>query len=414
MFKQRIYLDYASLTPVDSDVIKVIKKYSSINYANPASLYKEGIMSKNILLDSRKTIANFVHAHPDEIIFTSGGTEANNLAIQGTIKSAIKSGIIKPHIIVSNIEHSSIIELVNNIVANDIGKTNTEAGTGIENSIEITRLSVDKFGAISVDELKKSIKPNTVLVSIMTINNELGTGQPINEIIKTIRHYRKENKSNIANTNYPLFHTDTAQAGLYENLSFIKNGVDLASFDGSKMYGPRGIGFLFVKRNTSIQPLIYGGGQEYGLRSGTENIPGCAGLAKATQIADKLRNKEYERLSRMRDYFIIKLKSISGEIIINGHLKNISNNIDEISMQSPHIVNISIPGIDNEFFILQLDSAGIACSTKSSCLHDSDESYVIKAIGGNSDTSIRFSFGRETKGRDIDKTIRIIEKLTKK
>jgi cysteine desulfurase len=392
---KRIYLDYASLTPIDPRIIREVKKYSSAKYANPSSLYKEGVAAKKALEEGRKKVADFIHAHADEVIFTSGGTEANNLAIEGSLKAAHKNGVQKPHLIISSIEHSSVIEVAN--VAERIG-------------CEVTRLSVDSRGIVSLDELKKSIKPNTVLVSIMMVNNEVGTVEPIREAIKIVRHARKVNaNAEKSDSKYPLFHTDAAQA-LYEDINMESLGVDLLTLDGSKVYGPRGIGCLYIRRGTPIEPIIYGGGQEKGMRSGTENVPAIMGFAKALELlgVEHLKMEHFAQVKwsvgDLRTLLIEKLKAIRPDITING----VDSNAGQAAQTSPHILNVSIPGIDNEFFVLQLDARGIACSTKSSCLRDLDESYVLKAMGADSKTSIRFSFGRYTRKSDIVKATKII------
>jgi len=358
--------------------------------------YKEGVNAKEALQDGRKRVADFLHAHPDEIVFTSGGTEANGLALEGAGRTAHRNGIQKPHLIISAIEHSSVIE-----VANMMEKY----------GVEVTRLPVDASGTISLDELRRSIKPSTFLVSIMTVNNEIGTVLPIREIAKIIRHAREH----ITKTQYPLFHTDAAQAALHSELEVAKLGVDLLTLDSSKVYGPRGMGALFVKRNTPIEPIMYGGGQEKGLRSGTENLPGIMGFAKALEIAGKEREGESVRIGKLRAEFIKQLKEVNAKITINGkdHGGHGINNTDGDAHISPHILNISIPHIDNELFVLRLDAKGIACSTKSSCLRDQDESYVLSAIGADSKTSLRFSFGRWTKKGDISKTVKAISIILK-
>ncbi|MES2314852.1 MAG: cysteine desulfurase family protein [Patescibacteria group bacterium] len=382
---KRIYLDYASLTPIDPRVTREMKAYSSFSYANPSSLYKEGVNAKNALALGRQKVADYLKAHADEIIFTSGGTEANGLALEGVGRAAVHAGFvdpmkgIKPHIIISAIEHSSIIETANMLE---------------KHGCEVTRLSVDANGVISLDELKKSIKENTVLVSIMMVNNEIGSVQPIKEIAKIVRQARK------AGIVYPLLHTDAAQA-LYEEINMQNLGVDLLTLDGSKVYGPRGIGALYVRRNTPIEAIILGGGQESGLRSGTENIPSIMGLAKALELVknEEQRMKKGEKVARFKKYFIEQIKKIRSDIKVNGDVYN----------SAPHIVNISIPGIDNEFLLFKLDAKGVACSTKSSCLRDEDESYVLKSIGADSATSLRFSFGRWTTVGEVKRAIKIIK-----
>ncbi len=391
MFNKRIYLDYASLTPIDPRVQSEMKKFSAPEYANPSSLYKEGVAAKKALAEARKGVADFIHAHPDEIFFTSGGTEANSLVLEGCGRTAHRSGIQKPHLIISAVEHSSIIETANMLE---------------KHGVEVTRLSVDKFGVISLDELKKSIKPSTYLVSIMTVNNEVGSIQPIKEIMKIVRDARKS-----FGGAYPLFHTDAAQAPTFLDLNVEKLGVDFLTLDGSKVYGPRGIGSLYVKRNAPIEQIIYGGGQERGLRSGTENIPSIKGLAKALEI---IKNEHFSWLKQTNlesGSKVIKKVAIFRQTMIDGlkkiRLGIVINGADE-GIQSPHILNVSIPGIDNEFFVFQLDAKGIACSTKSSCLRDEDESYVLKAMGADSKTSLRFSFGRWSTKGEIKKTLEVI------
>ena len=391
MLSKRIYLDYASLTPIDPRVIREVRAYSSTKYANPSSLYREGISAKKTLQDAHGTVADFLGAHSDEIILTSGGTESNNIAIIGTIEKLHAEGVPynDMHVLVSVIEHSSVRECANYLSSKDV-------------VVEVVEVASN--GVIVFDDLKKKIRKNTIIVSIMTVNNELGTIQPIKEIAKTIRHARKENGSI-----YPLFHTDSAQAVLYEDLNVERLGVDLLTLDSSKAYGPRSIGALYVKRNTPITSIIHGGGQEKGMRSGTENIPSIMGFAKALSIAKTDRDTEKVRIAELRDYFIKEVLNVRKGIVING-MPPISES-SNLPIFSPHIVNISIPRIDNEFFVLQLDVQGIACSTKSSCLRDEDESYVLKAIGADSKISVRFSFGRWTKKKDIDTAIKAMKKV---
>ena len=382
---KRIYLDYASLTPIDPRVLRESKKYSGMKYANPSSLYAEGVAARKVLAEARKKVADILHALPDEIVFTSGGTEANGLALEGAARAAHRSGFAKPHLIISAIEHSSVMETANMIE---------------KNGVEVTRIPVDTQGVVSVEEIKKAIRPETFLVSVMYVNNEIGSIQPIRDIAKAIRQARKSfQEQGAAENRYPLFHTDAAQAPLYLDVSVEKIGVDLLTLDGAKIYGPRGMGCLYVKRDTPIEPIIYGGGQEKGLRSGTENIPSIVGFAKALELTEKGKEKEIQRITELRTQLSEGLIKIRPDITINS------------SIATPHILNVSIPGIDNEFFLFQLDAHGVAISTKSSCLRDEDESYVLKAINGSTTTSIRFSFGRWTKKGGIRSTLKIVAKL---
>lgn len=400
-------MDYASLTPIDPWVVSEMKKFSGREYANASSIYKEGVASKKTIENARITIGDFIGAHSDEIFFTSGGTESNNIAILGAVESLLKDGVqySEMHIVVSSIEHSSVIETAKYLKSR---------------GVHVDFIPVDKCGVVDLDILKKSLKVNTVLVSIMAVNNEIGTVEPIREIAKIVRDYRKslhedlleENINRAADSwrnkilpelanHYPLFHTDASQAGLFQELKVEKMGVQLMTLDAGKVYGPRGTGILFKKRNTPISPIIFGGGQEKGLRSGTENVPAIMGFAKAVELARNERESETQRLQELKNYFIDTFKTLRPEIIIHG----------EGTVVSPHIVNIQIPKIDNEFFVLQLDAKGISCSTKSSCLRDADESYVLKAIGADTHTSIRLSFGRWSRKAHIRKLIRVILQL---
>ncbi len=388
MIKRRIYLDYASLTPIDPRVIREVTLYSSDKYANPSSLYSEGVAAKKALQDARNIVADFIHAHSDEITFTSGGTEANNIAIIGTIQALRAQGVPYEamHVVISAIEHSSVRECANFLNEYDV-------------SFDV--VAVDAHGVVDLADLKNKIQKNTVIVSVMTVNNEIGSVQPIREIAKIVRNARKQyaeqSPFNFQLCQYPIFHTDAAQAPLYEELNVEKLGVDLLTLDSSKIYGPRGIGALYIKRNTPIANVTHGGGQEAGMRPGTENIPAIMGFAKALTIAAVERESEVVRIGKLREYFIKQIQTVREGVKVNG--------------AGMHIVNVSIPRIDNEFFVIQLNVQGIACSTKSSCLRDEDESYVLKSIGADSLTSVRFSFGRWSKKGDIDATIKAIKKV---
>lgn len=352
---RRIYLDYASLTPIDKGVMKQIKKYSTPEYTNPLSFYASAVNAKRAIEDAQERIANVIHAHSDEIIFTSGGTESNNLVLQNKINK---------HIIISAIEHSSII-----------------------NPIQATHISVDGNGMINLDLLKKSITSETTMVSVMLVNNEIGTIEPLCEIAKIVRDARKN-----FGGQFPLLHTDACQAIAHIPIYVEKLGVDIISLDGHKVYGPRGIGMLYVRRGTlNID------------RAGTANVPGIMGLAYAIELTEKIREKETMRIANLKEYFIEGLMKIEPLIKVNGDLDHFS----------PHILNVSIPNIDNEFFVLQLDARGIECSTKSACLKDEDESYVLREIGANSKNSIRFSFGRSTTRGELKKALKSITQILK-
>ncbi len=388
IFKKRaVYLDFASLTPIDKGVLKVMERYSNKNYGNPSSIYSSGLNSKRLINESKKKIASLIKAHSDEIYFTSSGTESNNMAILGIFQNVRDNGIdlLNKNIVISSIEHSSVIETALSLK---------------KHGVEVRFVNVDKDGVIDLEHFDKCVDKNTILVSIMTVNNEIGSVEPINEISKIIRHKRKEYSHS-----YPYFHTDACQSALYFDLNVEKMGIDMLTLDSHKIYGPRGVGMLYKKRGIEIKPIIHGGNQENGLRSGTENIPGIAGFAYAMQMAFDNREKNTQYINELKHYFGKGLKNIN---------KNIKFNID-IDKSSPHILSVGIPNIDNEMFLLRLDAKGISVSTKSACLRDESESYVLKAIGvSDSKNVIRFSLGNGITKSDLDYVLSTVNNILKK
>lgn len=368
-------MDNAAATPVcavaQKAVVEATKKFSG----NPSAIHKEGCSARAELERARAEIAEAISARPDEVVFTSGATEANNLGIMGVIGPAFKRGTERPHIIVSSIEHPSVLEVVKTLEGENV---------------RVDYLPVNSSGLIDTKELRKLITRDTVLVSIMYANNEIGTIEPIKEIAKEIRHARKVNQ-----TAYPYFHTDASQAANYLEMNVLKLGVDLMTLSSGKTYGPRGVGALFVKRGVLLTSLLYGGDHEGGRRAGTEATSLVIGFAKALLESRKMSEKESKRVKKLRDVLAEKiLKKVSGASI-NG----------DLSQNLPNILNISFEGVESEALVLYLDASGIAVSGKSACKsRDSEPSHVILAIGGASDTSsgaIRFSLGRETKNEDI-------------
>lgn len=428
MFKSNktIYLDYAGATPINPKIAKKISIYQNKFFSNPSAIYKSGVGVREIINDSRKKIATFLNAHADEIIFTGSGTESDALAIMGLITNyelRIKNEKLEykiPHIVTINIEHPAVLENI---------KLLEES-----HRVEVTYIPVNENGIVNPKEIGESLKENTILVSVMYANNEIGTIQPIEEIAKEIRYFRKGKKvpqglaskrtvlkraspRTVLRDNYPFFHTDACQA---MNYLFVENveklGVDLMTFNGSKVYGPKGIGVLYKKRGINLLPIYSGGGQEYGLRSGTENVASIAGVSMALEEVLKIKEKESEKLVKLRDYGIDKLISLNKEtgykIILNGDKK----------LRLPNNINISILGISSELLVIELDVLGIEVSEKSAC-HSGDDnnSYVIKAIrktcsrkkegdGG----SLRISLGRQTSKKDIDYLVSSLSKILKK
>lgn len=405
--KKIIYFDNASTTSVSKEIKKAMDKYMIDEFGNPNSIHKMGVVSKKAVEGGRKIVALAINSHPDEVIFNSGGTEGNNAAIFGIFNHLRKNGVkySSMRAITTNIEHSSVFECFRELERRGVVVDYAPVGEG---------------GIVEPMKIKKLLRPETVLVSVMHANNEIGTIQPIKEIAKVIRNSKKAFSYKLSDSSdqskaisyqlkansFPLFHTDACQAPLFFNLNVQELGVDLMTIDGQKIYGPKGVGALFIKRGVLLEPIIFGGGQERGLRSGTENVPLIVGLAKAFEIAGKNKSKNSERLSKLRDYFIKKIEEKIPQSVLNG---------DRVQ-RLPNNINISIPGIDPEFIVLQLDEKGIVCSTKSACLKDEFASYVIEALGGDkkyAQSSLRFSIGLETTKKDIDYVVKVLTESVK-
>lgn len=398
-----IYLDNAGATPLSPKVEKIISAYQKRFFANPSSIHRLGVEARLVVEEARTKIAKLIFAQPDEIIFTGSGTESDALAIMGVVATKDSKKEI-PHIITTNIEHPAVLENCNLLEELKL--------------VEVTYVSVKENGIVDPKDIKSALKDNTVLVSVMYANNEIGTIQPIQEIAKIIRRFKKEKESSSISgvKGMPLFHTDACQVINYlpiENIE--KLGVDLLSFNGSKIYGPKGIGVLYKKRGVKLASLYHGGGQEYGLRPGTENVASIIGIAAAFEETKKLQKKESLRLIKLRDYAIDKLLSIKispFKIVLNGDpSERLSNNI-----------NISVSNISSELLVIELDAMGIQVSEKSSC-HSSDDnsSYVIKAIrktcGRKKDLiegSLRISLGRDTSKKDLNVFISSFSKILNK
>lgn len=384
--KKRVFLDYASTTPIDDEVSLSMKK-SEIFFANPSSLYGDALMSKEIINESRKNIASILATEKSNIVFTSGGTESNNLAILGIFRAFKKDSFV-PHFITTKIEHPSVLEVFKEV----------ERLGG-----EVTYLDVTEEGLLKTSSVRDAIKENTVLVSVMYANNEIGTIQPIKEISRVIKDYRNQKEKD-----FPYLHTDASQASLYLNLNTLELGVDLLTLDGIKMYGPRGFGILFVKKYTQIREILFGGGQENGLRSGTENLPSIVGFAKALEIAEKHKESESKRLSGLRDYAIKEISKNFPMAILNGSQEN----------RLPNNINFCFPGIDAEFAVVSLDVLGVSASYSSSCrtLKEDSSSYVVESLGRPQckESSLRFTLGRESKKVDIDFLVECLKKVLKK
>ena len=389
---KRIYLDYASVTPIDKAVSKEVLRVSKKYVANPSSVYREGVEAHDFLESCRKRVADKLEVHSDEIIFTSGGTESNALAIKGVIAGYLKENpnTNLPHIISSTIEHPSIRELLFSL---------EKSG-----EIELSLVSPNEDGIILSEEIAKELKPNTAIVSVMYANNEIGTIMPLPEISKKLREYKKDQGR--TEFDMPFLHTDASQAVAYLSIRVPSLHVDLMTLDGGKIYGPRGVGALFVKRIVPFCSITNGGSQENGRRAGTENLPSIAGFTLALEKIEKEKVKEFKRIETLRDALLVSLKSskIKDDFTINGSMAD--------GQRLPNNLNICITGIDAEFLVLTLDVMGLCASSVASCrtLTEDSYSYVVKEVSGDdcSRSSLRISLGKYTSRSDVLKAGKMI------
>ena len=369
--KQRIYLDNAATTQVDERVVLSMLPFHSEEYGNASSLHSYGTHAREILERSRRKLATFIGAEPNEIIFTSGGTESNNLAVKGIAFANRSKG---NHIIVSTIEHDCVL---------NVCKWLETLG------FYITYLNVDSTGVVDVNELKKYINPKTILVSVMHANNEIGTLEPIEEIGKICKSF-----------NVP-FHSDACQSFGKIPINVKESGPDLLSVNSHKIYGPKGVGALFVRKGVSIIPLLHGGGQEAGLRSTTENLPGIVGFSNAAELCIEGMKTESSKLLRLRNKLTDFLYENFENVYINGSKEN----------KLPGLLNFSFHGLEGETMrlLLLLDEKGIAVSAGSACSSNDkthNASHVLQAIGLNqfeASGSIRVSFGRFSTEQDLER-----------
>ena len=369
-----IYFDYAATTPVDKRVIKSMMPFLNEKFGNPSSMHSFSSDTKKALEKSRAIIAKAINANSEEIVFTSSATESNNMALKG-VAFTKKSG----HILVSSIEHDCVLN-----TAKWLGK----------NGFEVEFLPVDKNGIVDPKEVEKRIKKNTILVSVMHVNNEVGTIQPIEAIGKICK------KNNI------YFHSDAAQS--FGKITIDVTNIDLLTLSSQKIYGPKGAAALFIKDGVKIEPLLHGGGQEGGLRSSTENVPAIVGFAKATEICLSTMEKEQKRLTKLRDRIISTLIKEVPNCYLNGHkIKRIPNN-----------VNIRFSFIEGEAILFMLNSYGIAVSTASACSSPKLEpSHVLSSMGLKHEEahgSIRISLGRWTKESEVSYLLKALPEVIKK
>ncbi|HDM08838.1 MAG TPA: cysteine desulfurase NifS [Candidatus Omnitrophica bacterium] len=379
---KKIYMDYAATTPVDPEVLKEMQPYFCKQFGNPSSLHSYGQKARKAVESVREKIGQFLNASPDEIVFTSGGTESNNFAIKGIAYANKERG---NHIITSVVEHHAVIEPCKYL----------------ENQgFEVTYLKVDKNGFVNPDDVKEAIKDRTILISIMHANNEIGTIQPIAEIGK------------IAKERGIYFHTDAVQTFGHLNIDVDEMNVDLLSASAHKLYGPKGVGFLYIRKGTRIIPFLHGGDQEKGRRASTHNVPGIIGLGKAVELARKKMKEENVYLKRLRDKLITGVMRKIEETILNGPVVDEPESSDK---RLPNNVNFGFKYIEGESLVLSLDMKGICASTGSACSSQSLEpSHVLLAIGLPPEIahgSLRLTLGRYTEEGDVDYVLKVLPEV---
>lgn len=374
------YLDNAATTPVFPEVKEIMGKVMEEDYGNPSSKHTKGIVAEQYVKEACDVIAASLKCQPKEIIFTSGGTESNNMAFIGTAIANKRAG---KHVITTRIEHASVHEPMAYLE---------------EMGYEVTYLPVDHTGRVSVEQVKEALREDTFLVSVMYVNNEIGSVQPIAEIGEMLHQERKD----------ILFHVDAIQAfGKYKIVPK-KMGIDLMSVSGHKIHGPKGTGFLYVRDGVKIRPILFGGGQQRGMRSGTENVPGIAGLGVAAKIIYQEHQKKRERLYRLKKQLIDGLLQYEG-VTING--------VDGVLLEqtAPHIVSASFASIKSEVMLHALAQEGVFVSSGSACSSNHPElSGTLQAIGVKSDlldSTLRFSFSVLTTEQEIDHAVQAVGKL---
>jgi cysteine desulfurase len=385
-----IYLDHAATTPTDKEVLKAMLPYFADEFGNPNALYSRGRKAKKAIEQARTTIAEFLNCDYGEVIFTGSGTESDNLAIFGAVKAITKKLKTPPkdlHVITSKIEHHAVLDPFKELE---------------KEGYQVTYLEVDKYGLIDQDLFAKALTEQTIFASIIYANNEIGTIEPIKELATLVHEHKNS-------FNEPLvFHTDACQAAGTLDIDTRSLGIDLMTLNGSKIYGPKGVGVLFKKTGTPLSPQILGGGQENGSRSGTENVPAIVGMAKALELAQENSEKENTRLTELRDKLVKGILDTIPRTYLNGHPEK----------RLPNNANILILDIEGEALLLHLDEAGICVSTGSACDSKSlSPSHVLLATGlphAAVHGTIRMTLGKSTTDADIDYILETLPPLVEK
>jgi cysteine desulfurase len=376
-----IYLDNAAATPLDPAVFAAMQPYFTEQFYNPSATYLPAKAVHGALEAARGRVAHWLGARPTEVIFTAGGTEANNLAIQGVLRKFPNCSVL-----VSSIEHDSVLKTAE--------------------QFNCYATLVTEQGRVALEDLRAKITDETVLVSVMYANNEVGTIQPIRDIADIVREIR-ENRRQKGNKTPLYLHTDACQAANYLDLQAARLGVDMMTLNGGKIYGPKQSGVLYVESHVELEPLIYGGGQERGVRSGTENVAGAIGFAAALDAAQSMRKTEAHRLAELQQYAYRQIFEKLRSATVNGDTKH----------RLPNNLHLTLPGTDNERVLLQLEAAGILAAAGSACsASDEEPSHVLRAMGlsdADARSSLRITTGRTTTQQDIDTLIDTLVTITK-
>ena len=379
-----IYMDYAATTPTRQEVVNTMLPYMTTNFGNPSSIYTLAQDARNAVDSARNTISKILGSRSSEIVFTSGGTESDNTAIK-SVSFAMKH--LGNHIVTSMVEHHAVLHTCQQME---------------QFGFDVTYLPVDHNGQVRIEDLENSITENTILVSIMYANNEIGTIQPIKDMVRTVKNKANELSKTI------VFHTDAVQAVGHVDIDVTELGVDMLSMSAHKFYGPRGVGALYVKSGTPFESLLAGGGQERQRRSGTENVAGIVGMAHALKLTHIDREHESLRILRMRDRVVTELSNSVENLVFNGHpINRLDNN-----------VSVSFKGVEGEPVLMGLDFAGICASSGSACSSASVEpSHVLLAIGRSAEEAqgtLRITLGRDNSEEDIDYLLDVLPNLVNK
>ncbi|MBI2411433.1 MAG: cysteine desulfurase [Candidatus Kerfeldbacteria bacterium] len=376
--QRRIYLDHAATTPLAPEVFSAMEPWLREEYANPSSAHTPGYRARRAIDDARTTIARFLHCSPQELVFTAGGTESINMALLGAARH-----LGRGHIVTTAIEHPAVLDTCRALE---------------REGFELTIVPVAPNGIVNPQQFVAAVKETTILVSMMMVNNEIGTIQPVTETVQLVKAVNSK----------ILFHTDACQATESQPLDMGKLGVDLLSINASKVYGPKGVGALYVKRGVTLRPLLYGGHQEHGLRPGTENVAGIVGFAAALQLVHAEQQQENMRLTQLRDRLMDAILSAIPHSRLNG----------DRTRRVPNNLNVFIPEVDGEALLLHLDQEGIAASLGSACTAGSLEpSHVLLALGyarQDARRSLRLTLGRSTTIEDVDYVVRALAKIVQK